>query len=213
MYHASLVSEGRGPHLGAQQASWARVGRANALRSSPAPSVWKGPSRLPLLISPVSLLCPQGPTWPGGDFGGQGVSLGAQQPLCSRVGMAIALRSSPAPPGWPLPPASPDLPSLPVMPPGPSWPGWGFGEAGTSLGAQQAPRPEWARRSPSAPLLLFLESPSRLPLLIYPPSGVPILSGLHFSSPLSPPTSYRFTLAFLRSPWASESSTSSWQAP
>ena len=30
------ASEGRGPHLGAQQAPWARVGRAMALRSSPA---------------------------------------------------------------------------------------------------------------------------------------------------------------------------------
>ena len=29
-----LVSEGRGPHLGAQKASWARVGRANALSCS-----------------------------------------------------------------------------------------------------------------------------------------------------------------------------------
>ena len=76
-------------------------------------------SRLLLLISPASLLCPQGPTWPGGGFGGQGTSLGDQQAPCAQVGGAITLRSSPAPPGWLLPPASPDLPGLPPMPPGP----------------------------------------------------------------------------------------------
>ena len=48
----TLVSEGGGPHLGAQQASCARVGQANALLS-------KGLSCLPLLISAASLLCPQ----------------------------------------------------------------------------------------------------------------------------------------------------------
>ena len=150
----TLVSEDRGPHLGAQQASWALVGRANALLSSPAPPVWEGPSRLPLLISWASLLCPKGPTRPGGGLRGQG----------------------------------------------------------TVLGAQQALQPEWARRSPSASLLLFPESPSRLPLLISPASGAPSLSGLHFS-PLSPPTSYLFTLEFLPSPWVSEFSTSGRQAP
>ena len=49
-----LVSEGRGPHLGSQQASWAQVGEANTLLSSPAPLVPEGPSHLPLLISPAS---------------------------------------------------------------------------------------------------------------------------------------------------------------
>ena len=38
-----------------------------------------GSSRLPLLISTATPLCPQGPTWPGGGFGGQGTGLGAQQ--------------------------------------------------------------------------------------------------------------------------------------
>ena len=97
-----------------------------------------GPSHLPLLISPASLLCPQGPTWPRGGLGRQGIG----------------------------------------------------------LGTQKAPQPECARRSPSAPLPLFPESPSCLPLLISLASGVLILSGLHFSSPFSPPTSYRFTLGF-----------------
>ena len=62
-------------------------------------------------------------------------------------------------------------------------------------------------------LLLFhsSQSPSHLPLLISLASGAPILSGLHFSSPLSPPMSYRFTLGFLPSPWAPESCTSSQQ--
>ena len=48
------------------------MGGANALLSSPAPLVWEGPSHLPLLISLASLLCPQGPTQPGGDLEGRG---------------------------------------------------------------------------------------------------------------------------------------------
>ena len=72
-----------------------------------------GPSHLPLLISLASLLCPQGPMQSGGGFGGQGIS----------------------------------------------------------LGAQQSPWPEWARQSSSAPLLLFPESASHLPLLISLASG------------------------------------------
>ena len=124
--------------------------------SAPLPLLLDGPSRLPFLISPASLLCPQA---------------------------------------------------------GPLWPRWGFGGWGSGLGAQQAPWPERARQSPSTPLRLFLESPSHLPLLISPASGVPILSGFHFSSPLGPPTSYWFTLGFLPSPWGSESPTSSWQVP
>ena len=59
------------------------------------------------------------------------------------------------------------------------------------------PRPEWARPSPSALLLLLQEGPSHLPLLISLASGTLILSGFHFSSLLGPPTSYRFTLGFL----------------
>ena len=70
---------GRGPHLGAQQASWARVGGANALFSSPAPPVWEGPSHLPLLISPRLPPMPPGPMRPRCGFGWGGTSLGAQQ--------------------------------------------------------------------------------------------------------------------------------------
>ena len=73
--------------------------------------------------------------------------------------------------------------------------------------------PEWEGQSPSTPLPLLLDGSSCLPLLISPASGVPILFGLHFSSSLSPPTSYWFTLGFLPSPWASESPTSGRQAP
>ena len=76
---------------------------------------------------------------------------------------------------------------------------------------------EWAGQTPSSPLLLLQsgvwEGPSHLPLLISPASGALILSGHHFSSPFSPPTSYQLTLGFLPSPWASESPTSSWQEP
>ena len=88
------------------------MGGANALLSSPAPLVWKGPSHLPLLITPASLLCPLDQCG-GGRLRGQG----------------------------------------------------------TGLGAQQFPWPEWTRQLPSAPLLLFPESPSCLPLLISPASG------------------------------------------
>ena len=67
--------------------------------------------------------------------------------------------------------------------------------------------------------IALLSSPA-LPRESLPPaspdlgaSGAPILSGLHFSSPLSPPTSYQFTLGFLPSPWASVSPTSCQQNP
>ena len=84
---------------------------------------------------------------------------------------------------------------------------------GPHLGAQQASWLEWTRQSHSGPLPLSPDSPSCLPLLIAPASGVLILSGLHFSSPLSPPMSYWFTLGFLLSPWVSESPISGQQAP
>ena len=67
---------------------------------------------LPLLISPASLLCPQGPTWPRGGFGGQGNWLGSSAGSPAHVGQGITLHSSLALPGESLPPASPDLPSL-----------------------------------------------------------------------------------------------------
>ena len=147
---------GRGPHLGAQQASWARVGGAVALLSSPAPLVWEGPSRLPLLISPASLLCLQDQCGCGGAWrmGDQPGSSGGS-PCPSGRGNCPPLLSCSSGLGGPLPPASPDLPGL--------------------RGAD----PVWP------PLLL----------------------------PLCPPTSYQFTWGFLPSPWASESHTSSWQAP
>ena len=147
------VSEGRGPHWEPSRPpvlEW--VGQ---LPSAPLLLLLEGPSCLPLLISPASLLYPQGPMWPGGTLEGRRLA-------------------------W-------ELLSL--------------------------TRLEWVGRSSSTPLLLFSESPSCLPLLISLASGVMILSGLHFSSPLSPPTSYCFTLGFLWSPRESESSTSGQQVP
>ena len=88
----------------------------------------------------------------------------------------------------PLPPASPDLPGLPPMPPSTHAAWRGLCRGHTGLGAQQAPWPKWTRQSPSVPLPLLPEGPSRLPLLTSPASGLPILSGLYFSSPLSPPS-------------------------
>ena len=99
--------------------------------SSPVPPLWEGPSCLPLLISPVSLLWPQGPTRPGG-------GLGSQEAPRARESGAVALCFSPTPPRWLLPPASPDLPSLPPMPPGPTHSGGGFGggyQPGSSAGS------------------------------------------------------------------------------
>ena len=152
-----LVSEGRGPHLGAQQASWAQVGGANALLSSTAPPVLEGPSHLPLLFSP------QPPSYAPrtnearrrGCLGGQGTGLRAQQAPWVLVGGAIALLSSLPPPRGPLPPASPDLPGLrganPIwspllLPPSPPTPyrfTWGFlpspWASGSRTSVQQAP--------------------------------------------------------------------------
>ena len=56
----TTVSEGWGPHLGAQQVSWAQVGRANALSSSSAPS------RGTFLLAFPDLPGPRGtdPVWP-----------------------------------------------------------------------------------------------------------------------------------------------------
>ena len=113
-----LVSEGKGPHLGAQQASWAQVGGAIALCFSLL--LPEGPSTLPLLISLASLLCPKDPCGLVGIWMG-GTGLGPQQTPWAQVGRVIALRSSLTPPRRPLPPAFPDLPSLrgtdPVWPP------------------------------------------------------------------------------------------------
>ena len=66
------------------------------------PLLPEGPSHLPLLFSPQPpSYCPQGPMRPRGGFGGQGTGLGAQQASWARVGGAIALCSSPTPPGSP----------------------------------------------------------------------------------------------------------------
>ena len=99
-----------------------------------------GSSRLPVLIPPASLLCPQGPTRPGEGFGGQGIGLGDQQPPWAPVGGAITLHSSPTPPGWPLLPATPDLPCLPPVPSRTHTAWRGLWRGGTGLGAQQAPQ-------------------------------------------------------------------------
>ena len=88
--------------------------------SAPLLLLLQGPSRLPLLISPASLLCPQGPTWPGGGFGGGQPAwelsrlLGPSGPGNCPPLLSHSPRES-------LPPASPNVPSLrgadPVEPP------------------------------------------------------------------------------------------------
>ena len=109
-----LVSENGGPHLGAQQASWAQVGMADALLSSPAPPVWEGPSRLPLLFSPRLLsYAPKDPQDLEGALEGRGLAWELSRlPGPERAGQ------TPSAPGGPLPPSSPGLPGLPPMPPG-----------------------------------------------------------------------------------------------
>ena len=134
------------------------------------------------------------------------------------MGEANALRSSPAPPVQRAPPTCLSCSPLDLlpMPPGPMWPGEGGPwRAGHQPGSElsRLPVPEWAVRSPSAPLSLLPEGPAHLPLLISPASGAPILSGLHFSSPLSTPTSYQFTWGFLPSPWVSGSPTEASRHP
>ena len=76
---AQACSKGRGPHLGAQQASWAQVGGVNTLLSSPAPPVWGlGGPLLP--ASPDLPGLPSMPPGPmllgGGSLGGEGAGLG-----------------------------------------------------------------------------------------------------------------------------------------
>ena len=148
---------------------------------------------------------------------GQGTSPGSPAGFLglSRRGKRPPLLSCSSSLQGPMPPASPDLPGLPSMPTGPiRLCGVDLGGQGTSLGAQQAPLAQVGGAiNLSTPLPFLLEGPSRLPLLISPASGVPILSGLHFSTRLSPPSSYQFTLGFLASSWASEFPTSGRQAP
>ena len=104
------------------------------------------------------------------------------------MGGAIALCSSPAPPRGPLLPASPDVPRLSPMPPRTHVAWRVFWRAGDPpANSAGSPGPKWAGQTTSAPLPLFPESPSHLPLLISPASGVLILSGLHFSSPSRSP--------------------------
>ena len=93
------------------------MGEANSLLSSPTPPVWGLGGPLPPASPDLPGLPPMPPGPIGGvSLGGQGTGLGAQQAPGARVGGAIALCSSPAPPTVPLPPASPDLPGLPPMP-------------------------------------------------------------------------------------------------
>ena len=84
----------------------------------------EGPSHLPLLFSPRPPSYAPRTNVAGGGWALEGRAPAwewAQQAPRARVGRAITLRSSLAPPGRPRPPASPDLPSLrgadPVWPP------------------------------------------------------------------------------------------------
>ena len=92
---------------------WRAGDQPESSADSPRPSGWAIAlsASLPLLISLASLLCPQDPRGLDGPLW-QGYWLGSSAASPARVGQAIALHSSPALPGEPLPPASPDLPGL-----------------------------------------------------------------------------------------------------
>ena len=135
-------------------------------------------------------------------LGGQGTGLGAQQAPRAPVSWAVTLCSSPAPSRWSLPPATPDLPASLLCPQDPRGPD----------GALEVRELAWELSSLPCP-----GGPGNHPLLLLRSSRTVcptcLLCGLHFSSPLGPPTSYWFILGFLPSPWGSESPTSGRQAP
>ena len=159
-------------------------------------------------VTPTPGLRGQG-TSPGSPAGFLGLSgQGKHPPLLS---FSYSLWSGKAPPTCLS--SSPQPPSYAPRTNAAGREGWALVDRGPAWELSRLPVPEWAGQSPSTPLLLLLDGPSCLPLLISLASGAPILSGLHFSSPLSPPTSYWFTLGFLSSPWASESPTSGRQVP
>ena len=107
------------------------------------------------------------------------MGLGAQQAPWAQVGQAIALRSSPASPGWLFLPATPDLTILRSMPPGPTWPGWGFGGGGYWLGSLAG--------SPArVGQVIALRSSPTLPRESLPPAS-PDLPGLRGADPVWPP--------------------------
>ena len=148
-----LVSESRAHHVGAQQASLGSSEWANALQPSPAPPVLDRPSRLPLLISPASLLCPQHTQGPEGALDG----FGAQQAPQARVGRANALSSSPTP----LVPVGPSrLPLLISLvsilyPQDPCSLEWALEGGRSTWELSRLPGPQWAGQMPSAPFQLL----------------------------------------------------------
>ena len=108
-------------------------------------------------------------------------------------------------------------PGLPPMSPGPMQPGGGLWGYRIWPRAGQTSPADWAGEilgmlppdpSPRGSLQVW----EHLPPLSHP-SAAPVLSGLHFSSPLSPPTSYWFTWGFLPSPWALRSPPASGRCP
>ena len=169
--------EGRGPGLGAQQASWGPSGWGE-MPALP-PLIPEGPSCLPLLFFPCLLPMPLGPTWPGGGLGGRGT-----QPEIPA--------GFPGPSGWgECPPRSPDplvlegpsLPSsssspllLPCQSLGPTRPEGAPENGGPGLGAQQASwgLSGWGKHPSPSPDPPVSEGPSHLPLLSpLPPSYPP----------------------------------------
>ena len=144
-----LVSEGGQPHLGAQKASWARVGGANTLHSSPAPPVLESPSCKPPGLPPMS----PGPTQPVVGFGGWG----SAWELSRLPGPEWVGQTPPTPllllPSWSVPTTclscSPRPPSYAPRTHS-AWSGlWRVGDRPGSLG------PQWVEQTPSTPLPLL----------------------------------------------------------
>ena len=113
-----LALEGRVPSLGAQQASWAPVEGANALRASPAPLVLEGPSACLSCSPPTSLLQPQDPHGPKGALeGGDPVWEPSRLPRAEWVG-EMPTAPSPMVQSWRVPlPLTASPPLLPLLHP------------------------------------------------------------------------------------------------
>ena len=159
------------------------------------------------------------PIWPGGGFGGWGTGLRTQQAPHTWLGGANALRSFPTPLVLEDPSLLPLLfsPVLPSMPPGPTQAGgvlWGHrtGPESRADFPGQLGRGDAGSVPPNLSPWGSLQAWEPLPPLSHPSEAL-VLSGLHFSSLLSAPTSYQFAWGFFLSLWASGSPTSIRQAP
>ena len=174
----------------------------------------ESPSRLPLLTSPTSLQCPKYPCgrrglWKEGDLAWELSRLPGPMWRGTCPLLLLLLLWS-----WGSPPTS-----LSFSPPASllrSQDQRGLEgtseDVGPSLRAKQTSPDHWAGDTLGTLLPDLSPQGSLLacePLLpLSHPSGMLVLSDLHFFSPFNPPTSYWFACGFLPSPWVFRSPTS-----